>query len=94
MSETPGDATDETPDETPDGSRGTTPDPDDLPEVGLIADEQLPEDLQPAENPLARDPDDEADDGSGAGPDGGAGGEGGSGGPKVEGMPDMGEPGA
>ena len=45
------------------------------PDVGLIPDEDLPEDLQPEENPLARDP-----DGSDAG--------------KVEGMPDMGGPGA
>jgi hypothetical protein len=32
----------------------------DRPEVGLISDEQLPEDLRPDENPMARDPD--ADD--------------------------------
>ena len=59
------------------------------PEVGLIPDEDLPEDLQPEDNPLARRP--------GRGRrrrrrrvTGGAGqsGEG-----KVEGMPDMGEPG-
>jgi hypothetical protein len=54
------------------------------PATGLVSDEQLPEDLQPDKNPLARDPDDpgqddESSDGSG---------------PKVEGMPDMGEPGA
>lgn len=54
------------------------------PEVGLIPDEELPEDLQPTDdNPLAQDPseteDDEADDPSGE--------------KKVEGMPDMGEPG-
>jgi hypothetical protein len=55
------------------------------PEVGLVPDEELPEDLQPKENPLARDPGDDSDDGSG---------EGGSGETKVEGMPDMGEPGA
>jgi hypothetical protein len=59
------------------------------PDVGLVPDEDLPGDLQPKENPLARDPDDDADD---AGEDGPA--EGGSGETKVEGMPDMGEPGA
>jgi hypothetical protein len=54
------------------------------PEVGLIPDEDLPEDLQPDKNPLAADPDDEsADDGSGAGGDE----------PKVDGLPDMGQPG-
>ena len=53
----------------------------DTPEVGLIPDEDLPEDLQPQKNPLAADPDDESE------PDTG------SGGPKVEGMPDMGQPG-
>jgi hypothetical protein len=57
------------------------------PETGLVSDEQLPEDLQPDKNPLARDPDDpdhpDQDDGSS-----------GASGPKVEGMPDMGEPGA
>ena len=56
------------------------------PDVGLVPDEDLPEDLQPKENPLARDPDDDA------GEDGSA--EGGSGEAKVDGMPDMGEPGA
>jgi len=56
------------------------------PEVGLVPDEELPEDLQPKENPLARDPGDDAEE------DGST--EGGSGESKVEGMPDMGEPGA
>ena len=51
------------------------------PEVGLIADEQLPEDLQPGKNPLAADPDDQPDDG-------------GSQEPQVDGLPDMGQPGA
>ena len=51
------------------------------PDVGLIPDEDLPEDLQPEKNPLAADPDDESE------PDTG------SGSPKVEGMPDMGQPG-
>lgn len=54
------------------------------PENGLISDEQLPDDLQPAKNPLARDPGDDTDDSDE------------SGGPteaKVEGMPDMGQPG-
>ena len=58
------------------------------PDVGLVPDEELPEDLQPKENPLARDPDDDTEGAEGDGPAGGSG-EG-----KVEGMPDMGEPGA
>lgn len=58
------------------------------PEVGLIADEELPEDLQPTEdNPLAQDPD-ESDDATDAGPGAGPGGDEKS----VEGMPDMGSP--
>ena len=61
------------------------------PEVGLIPDEDLPEDLQPEENPLARDPDEDGDDAGDGSP---AGGSGGSAEGKVEGMPDMGEPGA
>ena len=60
------------------------------PGVGLIADEDLPEDLQPTDdNPLAKDPADDkgdaADGAEGAGADP-------SGERKVEGMPDMGEP--
>jgi hypothetical protein len=52
------------------------------PETGLIADEDLPEDLQPTDdNPLAKDPGESDDDTS-------------AGGVKVEGMPDMGSPGA
>ena len=53
-------------------------------DTGLIPDEDLPEDLQPDKNPLAADPDDESAgewlrrrDET----------------PKVEGMPDMGQPG-
>ena len=41
------------------GSTGSTGESDDreTPEVGLIADEELPEDLQPTDdNPLAQDP--------------------------------------
>jgi hypothetical protein len=55
------------------------------PETGLISDEQLPDDLQPGKNPLARDPGEESDvtDEATGGDD-----------TKVEGMPDMGEPGA
>ena len=53
------------------------------PENGLVSDEQLPEDLQPAKNPLARNPGEEPDES-----------ERGSDEVKVEGMPDMGEPGA
>ena len=51
------------------------------PENGLISDEQLPDDLQPAKNPLARDPGDESDESSGPSE------------ARVEGMPDMGQPG-
>jgi hypothetical protein len=53
------------------------------PDVGLIPDEDLPEDLQPEKNPLARDPGDDSQDSDDSAP----------GGPdetKVEGMPDMG----
>ncbi|HEU4513065.1 MAG TPA: hypothetical protein VFR87_08165 [Nocardioidaceae bacterium] len=56
------------------------------PEKGLISDEELPEDLQPTDdNPLAKDPDD-GDESTQGGPAGSAG--------TVEGMPDMGNPGA
>jgi hypothetical protein len=61
-----------------------TPESREEPEVGLIADEDLPEDLQPTDdNPLAQDPDqqDDTDDGSSKDAE------------KVDGMPDMGEPG-
>jgi hypothetical protein len=61
-----------------------SPEPREEPEVGLIADEDLPEDLQPTDdNPLAQDPDqqDDSDDGSSKDAE------------KVDGMPDMGEPG-
>jgi hypothetical protein len=55
------------------------------PDVGLISDEDLPEDLQPTEdNPLAQDPDtDEPGKKGDAAP----------GAKRVEGMPDAGEPG-
>ena len=33
----------------------------DAPQQGLISDEQLPEDLQPDKNPMAREPDDDPD---------------------------------
>jgi hypothetical protein len=59
--------------------------PDSTPERGYISDEQLPEDLQPKKNPLARNPDDDEDDEQDdeqAAPQ------------KVAGLPDMGEPGA
>ena len=66
----------ESPDTDP--NRATEPD------VGLIADEDLPEDLQPTDdNPLAQDPEQrEAKEQEAEQP------------PKVDGMPDMGEPGA
>lgn len=65
-----------------DGSVGreSSPEP---PENGLISDEQLPDDLQPAKNPLARNPGDEGDSDESGGPTEA----------KVEGMPDMGQPG-
>ena len=54
------------------------------PEVGLIADEDLPEDLQPTDdNPLAQDPDQGDGDEAGEGAD-----------EKAEGMPDIGNPGS
>ena len=54
------------------------------PEVGLIGDDELPEDLQPGEdNPLAQDPDQSQDDEAAEGAD-----------QKVEGMPDIGNPGS
>ncbi len=57
-----------------------------LPEKGLISDEELPEDLRPTDdNPLAKDPDDEGESSQG-GPSAAA--------EKVEGVPDMGDPGA
>jgi hypothetical protein len=65
-----------------DADTGTETGSPETPEVGLISDEQLPEDLQPERNPLARDPEDESED-SGEDPSA-----------KVEGMPDMGQPGA
>ena len=80
---------DETQNGTGPGTGGTSDAERDLaeherPEAGLISDEELPEDLQPTDdNPLAKNPgdDDEKNDE-------------GAGGPKVEGMPDMGSPGA
>lgn len=55
------------------------------PEVGLIADEELPEDLRPTDdNPLAQDPEQreaQEEQKQAQQP------------PKVEGMPDMGDPG-
>lgn len=51
----------------------------------LVPDDQLPKDLQPDDNPLARDPDDERNSGN----DGGDGGPGGNAG-DVEGMTDGG----
>lgn len=57
------------------------------PEVGLVPDEDLPEDLQPTDdNPLAKDPAEETDSTTDAGPGGTP--------DKVDGMPDMGDPGA
>lgn len=68
----------ESPDTDP--NRATEPD------VGLIPDEDLPEDLQPTDdNPLAQDPEHrEAKENEKEAEEP----------PKVEGMPDMGQPGA
>jgi hypothetical protein len=66
------------PEQTDDGAdaSGETPD------IGLVPDEDLPEDLQPTDdNPLAQDPDESGDDE----PDPST--------AKVEGMPDAGDPG-
>jgi hypothetical protein len=73
-----------TPEEKPDGDRDLAEhERPERPEVGLIADEDLPEDLQPTDdNPLAKNPGEEPDDESDSEPG------------KVEGMPDMGDPGA
>jgi hypothetical protein len=79
-----------TPEEKPDGDRDLAEherherhERPERPEVGLIADEDLPEDLQPTDdNPLAKNPGEESED------DGDAESR------KVEGMPDMGDPGA
>jgi hypothetical protein len=56
----------------------------DTDDTGYISDDQLPEDLRPSENPLARNPeDDDSDEDRDAGP-----------GAAVEGMPDLGDPGS
>ena len=49
---------------TPDNESGTTKD---SPAQGLISDEQLPDDLRPDKNPMAEEPDDDADGDSGPG---------------------------
>ena len=58
-----------------------TPGERETPDVGLVPDEDLPEDLQPEKNPLAADPDEESKSASGSDE------------PRVDGMPDMGQPG-
>lgn len=81
MSETSNESTDSaTTSDTDTGTGNGTETPD----VGLISDEQLPDDLQPEKNPLARAPGEEPDS-EGESEDPSA---------KVEGMPDMGQPGA
>ncbi len=65
-----------------DGTMSENSNERETPDVGLIADDELPEDLQPTDdNPLAKDPDDEGEGDDPAEE------------PRVEGMPDMGEPG-
>ena len=66
---------------TPSGDERRPPAPGDGSDRGRAA----AEDLRPAENPLARQPGDEDEDEAGT-TDGGS--------PKVDGMPDMGQPGA
>jgi len=57
----------------------TSNEPREEPDIGLIADEDLPEELQPSEdNPLAQQPEDQDDAGNED--------------PKVEGMPDINQP--
>jgi hypothetical protein len=80
------DSAEKSSDETRQDERGER----ETPEVGLIADEDLPEDLQPTDdNPLAQDPSETDDSQEGDSSDSGPGP---SGEKKVEGMPDMGEP--
>lgn len=59
------------------------------PEVGLVPDEDLPEDLRPTEdNPLAKDPDQDPDESADSDDDSANE----PGAKKVEGMPDLGNP--
>lgn len=68
-------------------SENSTEAPRETPEVGLIADDDLPEDLQPTDdNPLAQDP-----DGS-EGPPGQGDGPGDASQASVDGLPDVTEP--
>lgn len=57
-------------------SNDTASGPSDEPEQGVITDEQLPDDLRPDKNPMAREPDDDENTEGSApgGPDGPAGG--------------------
>ena len=92
MSESPNEP-DQSVDESADQSAGDPAEP-------VISDEQLPEDLQPEKNPLARDPDDTDDtddtddDADHSDQAGGPGGSGSSSGPDVESLPNAGDPGA
>jgi hypothetical protein len=83
-SDVPSDSDSDDTTQPPDDHTGAgAPGDRETPDVGLVSDEQLPEDLQPGKNPLAKDPDDDTEEGSASAesPD------------KVEGMPDMGNPG-
>jgi hypothetical protein len=85
MSQSPSDASNGSSDRSSGGSDDATTGESSVGETGAITDEMLPEDLQPEKNPLARTPDDDSEDSTG-----------GPGGPdaQVDGMPDMGQPGA
>lgn len=55
-----------TPENESGNESGTT---QDTPDQGLISDEQLPEDLRPDKNPMAKAPDADRDDDGGGAPD-------------------------
>jgi hypothetical protein len=70
-------------DSTPESESGTT---QETPDQGLISDEQLPDDLRPDKNPMAKEPDD-SEGGVAAAPSA-------PGGPQDSGgAPDAGQPG-
>jgi hypothetical protein len=52
-------------DSTPENESGTT---QDTPDQGLISDEQLPDDLRPDKNPMAKAPDDDSEGDGAAAP--------------------------
>lgn len=78
---------------TPENESGTRPETEshtttpDAPDQGLISDEQLPDDLRPDLNPLAKPPGDDDGDRSAGGPAGPGGAQ------DTGGAPDAGQPG-